>query len=75
MVSYDLLNSICAALGCGVSDLLEYVPAEGEQINLFDMQEPTKTPAVYARARILVMKAAEHRPTYGGARSSSGGAA
>ena len=75
MVSYDLLDCICAALGCGVSDLLEYVPEEGEQINLFDLQHGAETSTVYARTRPVVRRAAERRLTYGEARPTSGGAA
>lgn len=74
MVSYDLLNCICGALSCGVSDLLEYVPDEGEQIGLFESESGSERPATYGRTRTL-MRAAESRPTYGQSERASGGAA
>ena len=74
MVSYELLDCICGALGCDVADLLEYVPDEGEQIGLFDPQNGSQGTTTYPRTRI-VMKAAENRPTYREASRASGGAA
>lgn len=74
MVSYDLLNCICGALSCSVSDLLEYVPDEGEQIGLFDSEGGSEGSTTYAQKRIL-MRAAESRPTYGQSERASGGTA
>lgn len=72
-VSYDLLDCICGALSCGISDLLEYVPDKGEQIGLFDTSERSGSETTtYARTR-PVLRAAESRPAYGESSRASGG--
>jgi len=74
MVSYDLLDCICAALNCDVADVLEHVPDEGPQIGLFDSQARSQATTTYTRTR-TVLKAAENRPTYGDSGRASRGTA
>ena len=74
MVSYDLLDCVCNALGCEVSDLLEHVADGGEQIGLFESQGRSDPTTMYARARPSI-KAAERKQTYGESARPSGGAA
>lgn len=67
MVSYDLLECICSALECEVSDLLEYVPDPDEQITLFEgsQEDSASTETVYRQQQPTALRAAERQPLYG----------
>jgi putative transcriptional regulator len=73
-VSYDVLDRICEALGCEVSDLLEYVPTPADQIGLFEAFEDGLVLAgqLYRRPE-AVLRIAEKQAGYGRTRDQPTG--
>lgn len=63
-VSYNLLECICSALECDVSDLLEYVPDPDEQIALFESEDESDSESSLYPSQSRALRAAESRPRY-----------